>query len=76
MKVVVSDTGPILHLREAGVLEVLQHAGEIVIPAGVDDELLRIIDDWPAIRPSWLKRRTLDATARITSPPVTMSEPV
>jgi len=60
LRVVVSDTGPILHLREAGALDVLQFAGEIIIPAAVDDELLRLIDDWPVLRPAWLQRRSFD----------------
>jgi predicted nucleic acid-binding protein len=60
LRIVVSDTGPILHLREAGVLDVLQFAGEIIVPAAVDDELLRLVDDWPTARPAWLQRRTLD----------------
>lgn len=46
MRIVVCDTGPVLHLREAGVLDVLRHAGEVLIPAAVDDELARLIDDW------------------------------
>ncbi len=64
MRIVVCDTGPILHLREASVLDVLQHTGEILIPTAVDDELARLIDDWAAARPAWLVRRALDpATA-------------
>jgi hypothetical protein len=45
VRVVVCDTGPVLHLHEAGVLDVLRHVGEILIPAAVDDELARLIDD-------------------------------
>ncbi len=63
MRIVVCDTGPVLHLREAGVLDVLQHAGEVLIPAAVDDELVRLIDDWTATRPTWLVRRGLDPAA-------------
>jgi predicted nucleic acid-binding protein len=64
VRIVVCDTGPVLHLREAGVLDVLRHTGEVLIPAAVDDELARLVDDWPATRPTWLMRRALDpATA-------------
>jgi len=63
VRVVVCDTGPVLHLREAGVLDLLRHAGEILIPAAVDEELVRLVDDWPATRPSWLVRRALDPAA-------------
>ena len=60
MRIVVCDTGPVLHLREAGVLDVLQHAGEVIIPAAVDDELARLVDDWAPARPAWLQRRAAD----------------
>jgi predicted nucleic acid-binding protein len=63
VRIVVCDTGPVLHLREAGVLDVLHHAGEILIPAAVDDELARLVDDWPAVGPAWLVRRALDPAA-------------
>jgi len=42
MKIVVCDTGPILHLREAGLLNLLERAGKVVIPKGVDSELSEI----------------------------------
>jgi predicted nucleic acid-binding protein len=63
VRIVVCDTGPVLHLREAGVLDVLRHAGEILIPAAVDNELARLVDDWAAARPAWLVRRALDPAA-------------
>jgi predicted nucleic acid-binding protein len=63
VRVVVCDTGPVLHLREAGVLDVLRHAGEVLIPAAVDDELARLVDDWAATHPAWLVRRALDPAA-------------
>jgi predicted nucleic acid-binding protein len=63
VRIVVCDTGPVLHLREAGVLDVLRHAGEVLIPAAVDDELTRLVDDWAAARPAWLVRRALDPAA-------------
>jgi predicted nucleic acid-binding protein len=63
VRVVVCDTGPVLHLLEAGVLDVLQHTGEVLIPAAVDDELARLIDDWTTARPAWLVRRAFDPAA-------------
>lgn len=60
MRIVVCDTGPVLHLREADVLDVLRQVGEVLIPAAVDEELTRLVDDWPAARPAWLVRRALD----------------
>jgi predicted nucleic acid-binding protein len=63
VRIVVCDTGPVLHLREAGVLDVLRHAGEVLIPAAVDDELARLVDDWATARPAWLVRRALDPAA-------------
>jgi predicted nucleic acid-binding protein len=63
VRIVVCDTGPVLHLREAGVLDVLRHAGEVLIPVAVDDELARLIDDWAAARPAWLARRARDRAA-------------
>lgn len=63
MRIVVCDTGPVLHLREAGVLDVLRHAGEVLIPPAVDDELARLVDDWATARPAWLVCRALDPAA-------------
>ena len=42
MKIVVCDTGPILHLREAGLLNLLERAGKVAIPKGVGSELSEI----------------------------------
>ncbi len=41
MRTIVSNTGPLLHLWEAGALEVLACAGEVLIPAEVLAELNR-----------------------------------
>lgn len=60
VRIVVCDTGPVLHLREAGVLDVLRHTGEVLIPDAVDDELTRLVEDWATARPAWLLRRALD----------------
>jgi predicted nucleic acid-binding protein len=38
MRIVVCDTGPLLHLSEAGAIHLLQLAGEIIIPPVVSLE--------------------------------------
>jgi hypothetical protein len=38
VKIVVCDTGPILHLHEAAALQLLERAGEVFIPTAVDSE--------------------------------------
>ena len=42
---------------------------KILIPAAVDDELMRLVDDWAAARPAWLVRRALDPAAAPASWP-------
>jgi predicted nucleic acid-binding protein len=54
MKIVVCDTGPILHLREAGLLNLLERAGRVAIPNGVDSELSGIDASWRDPKPSWI----------------------
>ncbi len=54
MKIVVCDTGPILHLREIGLLDLLEKAGRIIIPKVVDIELSAIDVSWKDQRPSWI----------------------
>jgi hypothetical protein len=39
--IVVCDTGPLLHLHEAGALEFLRQAGDILIPPAVEREFVR-----------------------------------
>ena len=39
MKRIVCDTGPLVHLFEANLLDLLAAAGKILIPPGVADEL-------------------------------------
>lgn len=54
MKIVVCDTGPIFHLREAGLLDILEKTGRIIIPKAVDFELSEIDDSWKDKKPSWI----------------------
>jgi hypothetical protein len=41
-RIVACDTGPLIHLSEAGVLELLRQAGDILIPPVVEKEFLKI----------------------------------
>ena len=50
MRKIVSDTGPILHLRETGSLDLLRKAGRIFIPPMVDLELLSHISSWKKLK--------------------------
>ncbi len=54
MNPIVCDTGPILHLQEAGLLELLKKAGDIYIPRVVDIELKELYPQWENKRPDWL----------------------
>jgi len=54
MRRIVCDTGPIWHLKEAGLLNLLNHAGKVVIPKGVDSELLEIDESWKDQKPAWI----------------------
>ena len=55
MRIVVCDTGPVLHLQEAGVLELLGYMGEILIPPAVDQEVQSLRPEWATARPPWLR---------------------
>lgn len=61
--ILVSDTGPILHLHEARALDVLGSTGQVAIPPEVDRELALMIDGWTGVRPSWLTVERLTASA-------------
>lgn len=54
MNPIVCDTGPILHLQEARLLELLKKAGDIYIPKVVDIELKELYPQWENKRPDWL----------------------
>ncbi|MBI3944426.1 MAG: hypothetical protein HY321_00755 [Armatimonadetes bacterium] len=47
------DTGPVLHLSEAGVLYLLEWLGEVQVPPAVDAEVAQHDPDWR--RPRWLR---------------------
>jgi predicted nucleic acid-binding protein len=64
LSIVVCDTGPILHLREAGALNVLAGAADVVIPGAVQDELTELIPGWRRRKPRWLLVRRLSSKQR------------
>ncbi len=52
---VVCDTGPVFHLIEASLLELLPKAGEVHIPSIVDSELTDLLrQPWKKQKPQWL----------------------
>ena len=58
MRIVVCDTGPLLHLSEANLLEILQLAGEIIIPPSVVKEYQR--NRPQESLPDWIRVENLD----------------
>jgi predicted nucleic acid-binding protein len=60
MKRLVADTGPVLHLHEAGALHLLPLAGEIFLPPLVAAELRPRI----SALPKWAKVQALSSTAQ------------
>ena len=55
MRLAVCDTGPILHLIEAGLLGLLQNVGEVYIPKSVDSEMSDLHHYWEKERPDWIQ---------------------
>jgi len=55
VRIVVCDTGPVLHLFEASALGLLEKTGEVLIPPIVDHEVGRHVQDWTSRRPGWLR---------------------
>jgi len=62
VKKIVCDTGPILHLWEAGLLELLAKTGRVFIPKMVNAELIQINRSWEQKRPSWIYIEPLSAS--------------
>jgi len=54
MRLIVCDTGPILHLQEARLLELLQKSGKVYIPRMVDIEMDELYPLWRKQRPEWI----------------------
>ena len=61
MKRIVCDTGPLLHLREAGVRDLLSPAGDVHVSIAVDLEIRNYEADWSVRRPAWLHVTQLDS---------------
>ena len=52
-RIVVCDTGPLLHLSEAGALDFLRQAGDILIPPVVEREFVR--NAAGILLPNWIR---------------------
>ena len=63
MKTIFCDTGPLLHLREIGLLDLLEKAGKIVIPKAINIELLEIDSSWKDEKPPWVSVQELPLMA-------------
>lgn len=57
-RIVVCDTGPLLHLSEAGAIHLLHNVGEILIPPTVESEFKANAQGW--LPPHWVKVTGLD----------------
>lgn len=65
MKRLVADTGPILHLHEAGALHLLPLIGQILLPPLVIAELrVHSPSLWPGVPPEWVMLQTLPTHAQ------------
>jgi len=58
-RIVVGDTGPLLHLNEASAFHLLEPAGQILIPPVVSQELASRLD-----LPSWVNIEELNRSAQ------------
>ncbi len=65
MRRIVCDTGPVIHLREANALPLLNLTGEVHIPERVDRELARHGDDWNHEKPGWIHVQILNPPHRV-----------
>jgi len=62
IRIVVCDTGPLLHLSEAGAIHLLQNVGRILIPGSVTQEFDQNAQGWNP--PQWIEVYELDKTAQ------------
>lgn len=67
MRIIICDTGPILHLHESKALHLLSLAGEVLIPTAVDREVHNKIPSWPKERPNWLRVEDITPEEAITA---------
>ncbi|MDQ3684027.1 MAG: DUF3368 domain-containing protein, partial [Acidobacteriota bacterium] len=61
MKLIVSDTGPLLHLSEAQSLDLLRLTGEVHIPPTVAIEMAHHDAGWSSALPTWIKLAQLSS---------------
>ncbi len=61
-RIVVCDTGPLLHLNEAGAFHLLQNTGQILIPESVSTEFNQNAQGWNP--PQWIEVHILDKAAQ------------
>ena len=61
-RVIVCDTGPLLHLGEAGAIHLLSLVGEVIIPSMVASEYEANTQGWKP--PQWVKIIELDEVAK------------
>ena len=61
-RIVVCDTGPLLHLSEAKIIDLLHLAGEILIPNSVAEEFKRNAGDFSL--PNWVTVKELEEAYR------------
>ncbi|MDA1192069.1 MAG: hypothetical protein O3A46_10345 [Candidatus Poribacteria bacterium] len=59
-RLIVSNTGPLLHLREADSLPMMRLLGEILIPPAVAAETAVHDNAWTLTRPDWIRVVELD----------------
>jgi predicted nucleic acid-binding protein len=67
IRVIVCDTGLLLHLNEAGAIHLLALAGEIIIPPMVASEFEANAQGWKP--PQWVKILELDTSAKLIGKP-------
>ena len=65
VRLVVCDTGPLLHLMEIDALQLLNGAGDVLIPDAVDGEVASLVSNWAALRPKWLHIEPLNEQSRL-----------
>ncbi|HKJ26899.1 MAG TPA: hypothetical protein VJ965_04620 [Anaerolineales bacterium] len=61
-RIVVCDTGPLLHLSEAGAIHLLQNTGRVLITESVTKEFYKNALGWNT--PQWIEVHELDKTAQ------------
>jgi predicted nucleic acid-binding protein len=57
-RIIVCDTGPLIHLSEAQAIHLLNEVGDILIPPAVATELKRTLSKWKL--PDWIQIQPLD----------------